>query len=137
MFFELYSNIYRNILIGSDKKLSVFHKSPSGESKYSDSFLFAENTDYVMSVKYYKNASAGNNIYIQFRINGVAISMSGSTEINTGTTELDSGQFDLFHSRVYSRTLSGKLGEFLYYEKALSASEIQTIETALTNKWFP
>lgn len=63
--------------------------------------------------------------------------MSGSTEINTGTTEFDSGQFDLFHSRVFGRTLSGKLGEFLYYEKALSASEIQTIETALTNKWFP
>jgi hypothetical protein len=126
-----------HILIGSDKKLSVFHLSPSGESKYSDSFLFADNTDYVMSVKYYKNASDGNNIYIQFRINGVAISMSGSTEINTGTTELDSGQFDLFHNRVFVRTLSGKLGEFLYYEKALSTSEIQTIETSLTNKWFP
>ena len=126
-----------HMLIGSDKKLSVFHKSPSGHGKVSDTFTFSENTDYVMSVKYYRNAADGNNIYIQFRINGTAISIDGSTDLNTGTTELDSGQFDLFYSRAHSRVLSGKLGEFLYYEKALSASEIQTIETSLTNKWFP
>ena len=102
-----------------------------------ENFTFSDNTDYVMSVKYYKNAADNNNIYIQVRINGTAISIDGSTDLNTGTTELDSGQFDLFHSRAYRRTLNAKLGEFLYYEKALSASEIQTIEDSLTSKWFP
>jgi hypothetical protein len=131
-----------HILIGShtspwEQKLNIYHYSPSASGKASDTFTFSDNTDYVMSVKYYKNASDGNNIYIQVRINGTAISIDGSTDLNTGTTELDSGQFDLFHSRVFGRTLSGKLGEFLYYEKALSTSEIQTIETALTSKWFP
>jgi hypothetical protein len=125
-----------HFLIGSDSKLHVYHKSDSASGKLSDTFTFSDNTDYVMVVKYYKNASDGNNIYIQVRINGTAISIGGSTDLNTGTTELDSGQFDLFHSRAYGRTLSAKLGEFLYYEKALSASEIQTIEASLTSKWF-
>ena len=125
-----------HFLIGSDSKLHVYHKSDSASGKLSDTFTFSDNTDYVMVVKYYKNAADNNNIYIQVRINGTAISIDGSTDLNTGTTELDSGQFDLFHSRAYGRTLSGKLGEFLYYEKALSASEIQTIEASLTSKWF-
>jgi len=116
--------------------LHVYHNSPSASGKLSDTFTFSDNTDYVMSVKYYRNAADGNNIYIQVHINGTAISIDGSTDLNTGTTELDSGQFELFHNSAYSRTLSGKLGEFLYYEKALSTSEIQTIEASLTSKWF-
>ena len=132
-------NTDSNILIGSDApwepKLRLAHYSPGG-IKNSDTFTFSDNTDYVMSVKYYRNAADNNNIYIQIRINGTAISIGGSTEVNTGTTELDSGQFDLFYSRAYNWPLNGKLGEFLYYEKALSASEIQTIEDSLTSKWF-
>ena len=124
-----------HFLIRSDNKLYVFHYSPRASGARSDTFTFSSNTDYVMVVKYYKNAENNNNIYIQVRINGTTISINGSTSLNTGTTQISSGQFELFHRRNFRGTLNCKLGEFIYYEKALSTSEIESIETTLMNKW--
>ncbi len=65
--------------------------------------------------------------------NGVTELFSGGTNFNTDFT--GTGSYTLGDDQTGGNRMNGFIGEFLIFDKALSASEISKLETYLKNKW--